>query len=457
MVTITRRLMVHCGSMASVILALLLLTMPGAVSLMAQEHPVRWVRTGGLFNDHYDHIAACDSMYMLAAARFQGYRNTIRMSSDGGYSWRQLFIDSSFFNPLFFRVAFPTRSLCLVACDSGRLMRSTDGGETWKLSSIVQSIAYGTCVSMYDSLLGVYSAPPKAVFATTDGGENWKRLTLPDTILSTPLAIYQVLRPAPDIILAIAAYYMFGTRVFRSEDAGRSWSMFPGPENCRRMHFVDTLHGWAVGSESNGVGDQQRDIIYRSTDGGRSWSEQLNREIEPIFGLNEVMFADTLHGIAVGQVGKLLRTNDGGVTWIQDDSGLIINSLPQFMGVAYPVPDRAVAVTNNGDVMLFRDTLPPAPARVPLERERLSGLRLSPNPLASGARAELELTLGAASMVELGLIDQLGRPVAGRHGMWLDAGARRLALDAPADLAPGLYFARVSYNGEVHAIPLRVE
>lgn len=447
----------HCGSMASVILALLLLTMPGAVSLMAQEHPVRWVRTGGLFNDHYDHIAACDSMYMLAAARFQGYRNTIRMSSDGGYSWRQLFIDSSFFNPRFFRVAFPTRSLCLVACDSGRLMRSTDGGETWKLSSVVQSIANGACVSMYDSLLGVYVAPPKAILTTNDGGGTWERVKLPDTILGTPLTSIDVQRPAPNVVLALASWYMYGTRIFRSEDSGRTWNMFPGPEHTLRMHFVDTLHGWAVGSESNGVGDQRRDIIYRTTDGGRSWSEQLNREIEPIFGLNDVMFADTLHGIAVGQVGKLLRTNDGGDTWIQDDSGLIINSLPQFMGVAYPVPDRAVAVTNNGDVMLFRDTLPPAPARVPLEREKLSGLRLFPNPLASGARAELELTLAAASMVELALIDQLGRPVAARQLMWLDAGARRLALDAPLDLPSGLYFARVSYNGEVRAIPLRVE
>ncbi len=457
MVIITRRLMKHGGSMATIILVLLLLTMPGAMSLMAQEHPVRWVRTGGLFNDHYDDIAACDSMYMLAAARFQGYRNTIRMSSDGGYSWGQLFVDSSFFNPLFFRISFPTRKLCLVACDSGLLMRSTDGGETWKLTRVVETVAWGTCVSMYDSLLGVYSAPPKAFLTTSDGGATWQRVTLPDSILNTPLGADDIVRPAPHIILALSSWPTYGARILRSDDSGRSWSMFPGPEHCRRMHFVDTLHGWAVGSESNGVGDQQRDIIYRSTDGGRSWSEQLNREIEPIFGLNDVMFADTLHGIAVGQVGKLLRTNDGGVTWIQDDSGLIINSLPQFMGVAYPVPDRAVAVTNNGDVMLFRDTLPPAPARVPLERERLSGLRLFPNPLASGARAELELSLAAASMVELALIDQLGRPVAERQVMWLDAGARRLALDAPTDLAPGLYFARVSYNGEVHAIPLRVE
>jgi hypothetical protein len=58
-----------------------------------------------------------------------------------------------------------------------------------------------------------------------------------------------------------------GSCVFFTADAGRTWSAFPTGTTLplRAITFVDDLHGWAVG---------QLGLILASTDGGRTWRRQ---------------------------------------------------------------------------------------------------------------------------------------------------------------------------------------
>ncbi len=58
-----------------------------------------------------------------------------------------------------------------------------------------------------------------------------------------------------------------GTRVLYSGDGGRNWQSFATGQNAplAAMTFVDDKHGWAVG---------ELGVILRTTDGGRSWQRQ---------------------------------------------------------------------------------------------------------------------------------------------------------------------------------------
>ena len=96
------------------------------------------------------------------------------------------------------------------------------------------------------------------------------------------------------------------------------WSTLPNsPDNAFRhddIWFVNPTHGWIV----NGNGQ-----IYRTTDGGHSWELQLN---QPGTWFGSVAFVDTLRGFA-GNLGPgcfspsttdpniLYRTTDGGASW----------------------------------------------------------------------------------------------------------------------------------------------
>ena len=123
--------------------------------------------------------------------------------------------------------------------------------------------------------------------------------------------------------------------VLLSDDAGNSWTQADVPVSADlvAVHFPDPQAGWIVGHDG---------VILNSTDGGRTWSRQLDgRTLGDVLvayytrtadakwlaeakrfaaqgaenPLLDVWFQDTRTGYVVGAFGLVLRTADGGKTW----------------------------------------------------------------------------------------------------------------------------------------------
>jgi photosystem II stability/assembly factor-like uncharacterized protein len=110
-----------------------------------------------------------------------------------------------------------------------------------------------------------------------------------------------------------------GGRIFRTTDGGRSWSSASTAgvtENIldiARHH--DPQHLWAVGP---------RGIMLRSLDDGATWQDRsLGKDIT----LNAVTFVDDKEGWVVGEFGTILHTEDGGETWQRSE---VIEGLPPY-------------------------------------------------------------------------------------------------------------------------------
>src|SRR5688572_32257835 len=87
-----------------------------------------------------------------------------------------------------------------------------------------------------------------------------------------------------------------------------SWYALPGAPVTSRiddLHFLDLETGWIA------TGDG---AIYRTDDGGASWSAQFN-DAGRYFRC--IRFADNLHGFAgtLTSSNVLYRTTDGGANW----------------------------------------------------------------------------------------------------------------------------------------------
>jgi photosystem II stability/assembly factor-like uncharacterized protein len=102
------------------------------------------------------------------------------------------------------------------------------------------------------------------VMNTTDGGRSWQSAAAE---LPNDAAEYFDFRA-----LAVHGQHVWiagtpGTRVFRSEDDGRSWQAFDTGHitPIRAMAFVDAQHGWAVGDLG---------CILATQDSGRTWRLQ---------------------------------------------------------------------------------------------------------------------------------------------------------------------------------------
>jgi len=75
------------------------------------------------------------------------------------------------------------------------------------------------------------------------------------------------------------------------------------------VHFVDNVHGWAVGDSGT---------ILATDDGGTTWRRQTSGTSRV---LHSVHFSDANRGWAVGDFGTILTTDDGGAVWRSRTSG----------------------------------------------------------------------------------------------------------------------------------------
>ena len=93
-----------------------------------------------------------------------------------------------------------------------------------------------------------------------------------------------------------------------SDDDGRSWRQarrVPVPAMLTSVWFVDAQTGWAAGHWGT---------ILKTNDGGESWVLQ-HADVtvdQPFFSIR---FSSPTHGMAVGLWSMAFRTEDGGATW----------------------------------------------------------------------------------------------------------------------------------------------
>jgi photosystem II stability/assembly factor-like uncharacterized protein len=104
--------------------------------------------------------------------------------------------------------------------------------------------------------------------------------------------------------------------------AQNGWYSLNPPPVLSGVSFSDPLTGVAVGGEwmpgqgRAAVGLGGRTSILRTTDGGLTWKEQMNRSTKVLTGIT---FVDKNNGIAIGgdsgDTCTILHTSDGGISW----------------------------------------------------------------------------------------------------------------------------------------------
>ena len=128
--------------------------------------------------------------------------------------------------------------------------------------------------------------------------------------------------------------------VLLSDDDGvtyRQATVVPTRATLTAVHFVGDKDGWAVGHLG---------VVLHTVDGGETWSLQRDdlSADRPLFG---VWFRDRENGFAVGLWGLLLQTTDGGAHWEA-------SSLPPSPGKTKPSDKNLFAVFpgSHGEIFL---------------------------------------------------------------------------------------------------------
>jgi photosystem II stability/assembly factor-like uncharacterized protein len=226
------------------------------------------------------------------------------------------------------------------------LWRSVDGGETFVRAvdgMFVECHVRALVVHPHNERV-LYLGNEHGLYRSDDGAGNWRRVDLP----ATSLQIWSVLLAPgyPELIFVGAC----PSRLFRSEDEGRSWTepAVRMQQGCPRIVHtrVTALCGHPGDAQTFWAG-VEIDGLHRSRDGGRTWQSAGT-------GLS----SQDIHALAYvpGSPGKLIATTnndvnvslDDGTTWQPRQLAKKL-PLPYFRGLTQHATMPEVLLLGNGD------------------------------------------------------------------------------------------------------------
>jgi len=264
------------------------------------------------------------------------------------------------------------------AC-AGGIWKTTDGGTYWECVSdgFLRSASVGALAvapsdpnviyaGMGETTIRVDVSYGDGVYRSTDAGRTWRHMGLEDTKHVGEIRVHP---KDPDTVYVAAFGHAFGPNpergVYRSRDGGETWQLIlhesdragaidlaMDPNNPRIL-FAATWeahrHFWTL--SSGGPGSK----LYRSTDGGDSWTDVGHHPgfAKGMLGKIGVTVAPRPGRVwalveAKGTEAGLYRSDDGGDTWTQVSPNRDLLHRPwYYMHIfADPVDADTVYVTN---------------------------------------------------------------------------------------------------------------
>jgi photosystem II stability/assembly factor-like uncharacterized protein len=139
--------------------------------------------------------------------------------------------------------------------------------------------------------------------------------------------------------LFFITFLLLQPKIFSQE--GWYWqNPLPQGNTLYSSFFIDSDHGTAVGEFGT---------IIKTTNGGETWVSESSGTTN---NLHNVFFTDANNGTVVGSEGTILRTTDGGTTWISQVS----ETTMLLWGVAFTDANNGVAVGELGTILRTTDS-----------------------------------------------------------------------------------------------------
>ena len=237
----------------------------------------------------------------------------------------------------------------VITGQKGVAMKSRDQGATWEtldtgVKRELLSVDFATAER------GVAVGDFGTMIRTEDGGKTWSKVALPSD-LTLPPDVVDIVDPG-DVLLYDVDFSTpengwvvgeFGV-IFRTSDGGKTWTTQKSPVETTLfgVHFADAHNGWAAGIEQ---------VLLHTTDGGQVWRKaEVPGRTGFVLGLYDVAVQGSV-GWAIGDSGLLLRSTDGGETWTRVDLPIKLAG-NWFRGIALSPGTSGIIVGSDGEILL---------------------------------------------------------------------------------------------------------
>lgn len=225
------------------------------------------------------------------------------------------------------------------AAGADRLLRTRDGGATWRMSRLARRAQVGA-IGFWNRSAGCAVGFDGDAWRTTTAGRTWLHRLTEQNSYTERVDLSLLPRANGWAVISWVddrtEHAGGGWTLFKTTDGGDGWSSVlrspMGDVVLTDIDFDSGMQGWAAGcqpvfgedSDGNPVGHNVA-LITSTSDGGATWPTRLGPSelgiTQPVSHLWEIDFKG-LRGWAVGDVstsgirsGLILRTRDGGANW----------------------------------------------------------------------------------------------------------------------------------------------
>ncbi len=231
----------------------------------------------------------------------------------------------------------------------GGVFKTTDGGATWVPMSdgqfktgsvgaigVSESDPNIVYVGMGEADVRGNASHGDGVYKTLDGGRTWKNAGLQDTEV---IGAVRVNPKNPDIVYVAALGHLWGPNpergVYKTMDGGKTWKQIltrgpkagavdlildPSNPNVIYAGFWEVFRSpWQLESGGPGSG------IFKSTDGGETWSDLTRKPGLPKGVVGRIGIAvspvnsDRVWAIVEAEDGGVFKSDNGGDTWTKEN------------------------------------------------------------------------------------------------------------------------------------------
>ncbi|MCX6328068.1 MAG: hypothetical protein NTZ85_00950 [Bacteroidia bacterium] len=210
------------------------------------------------------------------------------------------------FNKYCTSVYFQTELLGFITCFDGSILKTSDGGKTWKLVETTNTLPL-YAISFINDVIGFAVGgqsncggtgcivPGYLMLKTTDGGETWETVPLPYKMAD---------------LSSIRFYHSnFGIAIgtgakLKTSNGGQTWSSFAS-DNMTAVYNIFLLNDNVA--FLSGLKGQ----LFKTTDAGETWKYiglKTDYYIQGVMFINEQVGYISLYN-------SLMKTTDGGLTW----------------------------------------------------------------------------------------------------------------------------------------------
>jgi photosystem II stability/assembly factor-like uncharacterized protein len=300
-----------------------------------------------VFVNDYNHIC------LVGGNKRNDSIQSIFTSSDAGSTWNSV---SDNMGSWLKSVYFTTSLQGFAVGDYGKILKTTDGGNTWTKITLTGNLNQRNFCSVFFTdtqngyiVGGNENTGMQTILKTTDGGITWN--IIKDISGEFLNAVYF---PSLNIGFSVGNHGTF----YKTTDAGNTWIAITipgnvGTRNYKSTYFISNTLGFIVGGNLTNDSIQ---TILKTTDGGNNWTA-VSDILAPM--LNDVYFVNQNNGYTVGNNGVVLYTSNTGNTW--QTVNLPNNNNYTFNAVYFYNSDYGYIVGNQGIVYRYYNPLGQSP------------------------------------------------------------------------------------------------